>query len=63
MEKVQILQELQLRGQTRPDSCPIVDAIIDMITDDNKWPLVQELIQHCASPQDAVNYLMETHHA
>lgn len=61
MQQVQVLQELQLRGQTRPDSCPIIDEIIVMITDDNKWPLVYELIQNCSSPQDAVQFLIETH--
>lgn len=61
MQQVEILQELQLRGQTRPDTCTVVDEIIDMITDDDKWPLVQELIQYHASAQEAVQFLIETH--
>lgn len=61
MQKVAVLQELQLRGQTRPDSCPIIDELITLISDDNKWPLVAEFIQHCSDPQDAVQLLIETH--
>lgn len=61
MQKVEILQELQLRGQTRPDSCTVVDEIITLINDDDKWPMIKELIQNCVSAQEAVQFLIETH--